>query len=82
MTEHPKRRRKSDRHFVDLPTVSLAGAVAVLLIAAGFFGWLGIAGNAVAWPGPTVSAIARHACPLPDNQPDPRPMLDRGKSPT
>ena len=34
MTEHPKRRRKSDLHIVDLPTVVLAAAVVVLLVVA------------------------------------------------
>jgi hypothetical protein len=34
MIEHPKRRLKSDHHIVDLPTVALAAAVVVLLVAA------------------------------------------------
>jgi hypothetical protein len=36
MIEHSKRRRKSDQHIVDLPTIALAAAVVVLLIAACF----------------------------------------------
>jgi hypothetical protein len=34
MTEQPRRRRRSDQHSVDLPTVALAGVIVMLLIAA------------------------------------------------
>ena len=40
MTEHPTRRRESDLHIVDWPTVALATAVVVLLIAACFLRWV------------------------------------------
>ena len=40
MTEHPPRRRESDLHIVDWPTVALATAVVVLLIAACFLRWV------------------------------------------
>jgi hypothetical protein len=37
MTEHSRRRRKSDQHIADLPTVALAAVFVVLLIAGCFF---------------------------------------------